>query len=624
MPDRKQQIKSLFMAAMQIESLVERATYLDECCAGDRGLRADVQELLGAEQNMGGFLEDRKAEPVATLDIPTDELESQMIGPYKTRELLGEGGMGAVYVAEQTEPVRRKVALKLIKPGMDSKAVIARFEAERQALAMMSHPNIAKILDAGTTEQGRPYFVMELVKGIPITKFCDQHKLSTTQRLELFSKVCQAVQHAHLKGIIHRDLKPSNVIVEVHDVEPVPKVIDFGIAKATNQQLTEQTIYTQHTQLIGTPLYMGPEQAQLSALNIDTRSDIYSLGVLLYELLSGTTPFERSELGSAGLDEMRRVICEVDPPRPSHQVSTLNNELASTISERRQTDRRNLSLTMQRELDWIVMKAMEKNRTRRYESASTLADDIRRYIENEPVLACPPSIVYRMRKHVHRHRTTVVGSLVMVVTMLIVASTMYYYHSEQQQRIKQEQNRLTDIRSDVEQTLQSVRTAVEAGDLELASKNLDQAKGQLDRSSEELPGVAGDFDKLKVEVTKRIEDQKRFEQLLVLADDAESKMTHSADLGGDKVAVNALGLFRVVDDADWLEKLNKAYLSGEQKKRASEVIYDTLVCLADFHVRWPSWCGDPASIKQSQTAHHRLRWKPILIRESSFRISIAN
>jgi serine/threonine protein kinase len=287
---------------------------------------------------------------------------------------------------------------------MDTRQVVARFEAERQALALMDHPHIAKVFDGGTTASGRPYFVMELVKGVPITDYCDRERLTTRQRLELFLSVCQAVQHAHQKGIIHRDLKPSNVLVEVHDVIPVVKVIDFGIAKATGQQLTDKTLFTGFAQLIGTPLYMSPEQAGQSSLDVDTRSDVYALGVLLYELLTGTTPFESETLKKVGLDEMRRIIREEEPPTPSQRLSTLEAKACSTVSERRGVDERRLRQLLQGELDWIVMKALEKDRNRRYESASAMAADVQRYLNDEPVAACPPSAGYRLRKYARRHR----------------------------------------------------------------------------------------------------------------------------------------------------------------------------------------------------------------------------
>ena len=309
-----------------------------------------------------------------------------------------------MFMAEQERPVRRTVALKIIKPGMDTRQVIARFEAERQALAMMDHPNIAKVLDAGATENGRPYFVMELVQGVPITEYCDQCNLTTRERLELFVTVCQAVQHAHQKGIIHRDIKPTNVLVAMQDGRPVPKIIDFGVAKAIDQRLTEHTLTTAFAQMVGTPLYMSPEQAELSPLGVDTRSDIYSLGVLLYELLTGTTPFDKDRLHAASYDELRRIIREEEPPRPSARISTLAADLATTVAEHRRTDARRLQQTVRGELDWIVMKCLEKDRNRRYETANSLARDIERYLHDEPVQACPPSAAYRLRKFARRHR----------------------------------------------------------------------------------------------------------------------------------------------------------------------------------------------------------------------------
>ena len=333
--------------------------------------------MLAAHDHPDSFLDDPASDVAKTIDpSPVAECAGAIIGPYKLREQLGEGGMGVVFVAEQERPVRRKVALKIIKPGMDTKEVIARFEAERQALALMDHPNIAKVLDAGSTESGGPYFVMELVRGIPITEYCDQAKLTVRERLALFIQVCQAIQHAHQKGIIHRDVKPSNVLVTLHDGKPVPKVIDFGVAKATNQRLTERTIYTRFAQIIGTPMYMSPEQAALSGLDVDTRSDIYSLGMLLYELLTGTTPFDKERFDKAAYDEIRRIVREEQPSKPSTKISTLGNN-ATTVSRTRGTDPHSLSKFVLGDLDVIVMKAIEKDRTRRYDTASGLADRYR-------------------------------------------------------------------------------------------------------------------------------------------------------------------------------------------------------------------------------------------------------
>jgi WD40 repeat protein/serine/threonine protein kinase len=357
---------------------------------------------------------------------PITEKPGDKIGRYKLLEQIGEGGFGVVYMAEQREPLRRRVALKIIKLGMDTRQVVARFEAERQALALMDHPNIAKVHDAGATETGRPYFVMELVHGIKITEYCDQHQLSTHQRLELFMQVCHAIQHAHQKGIIHRDIKPSNILVTLHDGVSVPKVIDFGIAKATaGQELTDKTIFTQFQQFIGTPAYMSPEQAQMSGLDVDTRSDIYSLGVLLYELLVGKTPFDSKELLAAGLEEMRRAIREKEPMRPSTRVSSMVAEEQTTTAKRHGADAPKLINLLRGDLDWIAMKCLEKDRTRRYETANGLARDIERHLNSEPVVARPPSTVYRFQKFVRRNKVmvTAAATVAMVLVLGIFVST---------------------------------------------------------------------------------------------------------------------------------------------------------------------------------------------------------
>src|SRR5204862_2593858 len=339
-----------------------------------------------------------------------------VIGPYKLLQQIGEGGMGTVYMAEQTQPVRRTVALKLIKAGMDSRQVLARFGAERQALALMDHPNIAKVFDAGTTDAGRPYFVMELVKGIPITRFCDERRLTTRERLELAIPVCQAVQHAHQKGLIHRDIKPSNVLIATYDGRPVPKVIDFGIAKATGRQLTDHTLVTGFGSVVGTLEYMSPEQAELNQLDIDTRSDIYSLGVLLYELLAGSPPFSRKELEEAGMLEMLRVIREQEPSKPSTKLSTA--DALPTLAANRGTEPAKLTKLVRGELDWIVMKALEKDRNRRYESANGFAMDVQRYLADEAVPACPPSAGYRLRKVVRRNKGRLGAAAVLALALL--------------------------------------------------------------------------------------------------------------------------------------------------------------------------------------------------------------
>jgi serine/threonine protein kinase/tetratricopeptide (TPR) repeat protein len=421
----------IFFAAMERDSPEQRARYVEEACAGDAALRARVERLLAAQPKVGSFLESPSVADLADLadlaaveDVvdasapgaAASERPGTAIGPYKLLQQIGEGGFGTVYMAEQEHPVRRRVALKIIKPGMDTKQVIARFEAERQALAMMEHAGIARVFDAGATANGRPYFVMELVRGEPITEFCDKNILSIPRRLELFAQVCHAVQHAHQKGLIHRDLKPSNVMVSMQDDRPVAKVIDFGIAKATQARLTEKTLFTEFKQLIGTPQYMSPEQAG-GDLDIDTRSDVYSLGVLLYELLTGTTPFTAKELRSKAYAEIRRIICEVEPPRPSTRLSHNTDTLAS-VAAHRQTEPRKLSASVRGELDWIVMKCLEKDRGRRYESASGLAIDVQRHLHNEPVAAGPPSRLYRVRKFVRRNRAAVIGAA--LITLLLI------------------------------------------------------------------------------------------------------------------------------------------------------------------------------------------------------------
>jgi non-specific serine/threonine protein kinase/serine/threonine-protein kinase len=416
--------EAIFHAARYIPDTDLRRAYVREMCGEDGARVAHIEALLAAADAPDSLL-DRPAgsDPVATVDQPISTGPGAIIGPYKLMEQIGEGGMGLVFVAEQQQPVRRKVAVKVIKPGMETRAVIARFEAERQALALMDHPNIAKVHDGGETG-GRPYFVMELVKGIPITDYCDEAQLTTRERLELFLPVCQAVQHAHQKGIIHRDIKPTNVLVTLHDGTPVPKIIDFGIAKAMGQQLTDKTLYTNFAQLVGTPLYMSPEQVALSGLDVDTRSDIYSLGVLLYELLTSTTPFDRERLKTAGYDEMRRIIREEEPAKPSTRMSTLG-QAACTMSANRKSDPKRLSQSFRGELDWIVMKALEKDRNRRYESASALAADVQRYLHDEPVLACPPTVWYRLRKMARKHWKPLAAGITFVVLLLtgVVVST---------------------------------------------------------------------------------------------------------------------------------------------------------------------------------------------------------
>jgi WD40 repeat protein/serine/threonine protein kinase len=490
MAAKKTNPEDIFHKAIEISDQAERVEYLDKACAGDEKLRAEVEFLLKSHEQAGDFLESLAIDPDVTLDeTPLAEGPETVIGRYKLLEKIGEGGMASVYMAEQKRPIRRRVALKIIKLGMDTKQVIARFEAERQALAMMDHPNIAKVLDAGTTDTGRPYFVMELVRGVAITEFCDKNNLSTSERLELFVSVCQAVQHAHQKGIIHRDIKPSNVMVTLHDGQPVVKVIDFGIAKAVNQQLTEKTVFTRYSQMIGTPEYMSPEQAEMSGLDIDTRTDVFSLGVLLYELLTGTTPFDSEYLLKKGYGEMQRIIREEEPIRPSTRISTLG-ETITDVAKHRRTSPELLCKLIRSDLDWIVMKTMEKNRNRRYESVSEFTADIKRHLNNEPVLAGRPSTVYRVQKFIKRNKLLVTSAAVIVIILVVATSVSLWQmvranraaeqlkvekenaESAEQQARTAEQT-VTIERDRAEESEKDARLNLYAADIKAAQQNID-------------------------------------------------------------------------------------------------------------------------------------------------------
>jgi len=423
MDDEQQRLMDIFNEARAKAAAEERDAYLRSACGDDDSLRRQVEVLLHAHEQAGGFLKETIHATAPANDLAI-ERAGVMIGRYKLLQEIGEGGFGQVFMAEQKEPVHRKVALKIIKAGMDTKEVIARFEAERQALALMDHPNVAQVFDGGVTQAGRPYFVMELVKGVPFTDYCDRGGLPMAARLQLFMQVCHAVQHAHQKGIIHRDLKPSNILITMIDGKPVPKIIDFGVAKALGQQLTEKTLFTAFGQIVGTPLYMSPEQTAISGVDVDTRSDVYSLGVLLYELLTGVTPIDAETVRKAGLDEMRRMIRETDPPVPSTRLRTLGDKLTE-VAQRRHAEPSVLARQVHGDLDWIVGKAREKDRARRYETVNALQADIQRHLEHQPVMVGPPSVAYRTKKYVRRHRMGV--ALAASVTVALIVGLIFAF-----------------------------------------------------------------------------------------------------------------------------------------------------------------------------------------------------
>ncbi len=583
--------RAIFLAAVENHAPDQWQAYLDVAC-GDADLRQRVEVLLHAHQQANSLLDAPPAVPAATIALPSREGPGTHIGPYKLMEQVGEGGMGLVFVAEQQHPVRRKVAVKIVKPGMDTRQVIARFEAERQALALMDHVNIARVLDAGATETGRPYFVMELVKGVPITQFCDDNRLNPRQRLELFGDVCNAVQHAHQKGIIHRDIKPSNVLVTSHDGKPVVKVIDFGVAKAIGQQLTDKTVHTQLSQLLGTPLYMSPEQAGQSGLDVDTRTDIYALGVLLYELLTGATPFDQERFRAAGYEEMRRIIREEEPPKPSTRISTLG-QAATTVSAQRQSDPKRLSRLFRGELDWIVMKALDKDRNRRYETANGFAMDVQRYLADEPVQACPPSLGYRLRKLARRNKKGLAAAGLFLFFIVLLGGVVGW-------SVRDRSARQAEAAQQARESLNRARQFIREDKLDLARRELAEAKGRIGDDHAALRYLAEEVEALETELD-------RFERFFALVDKAhEAEISQAVELVLADVMseamkspprpalwrtrvparavpflLQALARYEVLERADWNSALEQSLLEPEQVARIKRTVYEELLWLAD-------------------------------------------
>jgi len=569
--------ESIFHVARQLESPELRSAYLNQVCGDDSALLARIEALLAVHEQDRAYL----ASPAARIEVtdvclPAPDNVGSQIGPYKLREQIGDGGMGQVYLAEQLKPIKRKVALKIIRPGMATKDVVARFKAERQALAMMDHPNIARVFDGGVTDAGQPYFVMELVQGVPITEYCDKVRLDTRQRLDLFVKVCRAVHHAHQKGIIHRDLKPSNILVPEIDGAAVPKVIDFGVAKAIDQKLTEQTVYTQFAQLVGTPLYMSPEQAGRGVVDIDIRSDVYSLGILLYELLTGSTPFARETLQRADYDELRRIIREEQPSRPSVMVSTLAAEALATVVERRRSDPHAFAGLLRGELDWLVMKALEKDRNRRYESVAALAEDIGRYLFDEPVLARPPSRLYQFSKFVRRNRTFV-ASLALVFTALALGATLamagFWDAVRQRDLARQRLDEVTQAKEATEKALSLFGDVFSTGWGKAVESQRLTVRESMEKLAERLPETFADHPEIEIVIRQRFASNYRG-----TGDHANARMhleralNLAKTLYGEQHEVVADLYISLADELQWDEEEPTDWrILGEYAKQALEI-----------------------------------------------------